>query len=65
MVISGTEFPETTSDEKRFGAFIYPGQHVNLELFVPAQDLPLLKFRLTATVSRRHFFHFEQNFNII
>jgi hypothetical protein len=56
---SGEAFPEITSDEKRFGDVLFPGQSITYEVKIPSQDIPYTEFHVEGTVSRRHLLHCE------
>ena len=62
--MSGQPFPDITSDERKYGEVLFPGQSITYEIDVTPEVLPYLQFRVEGTVSRRHLFHCEETFSM-
>jgi len=57
MDISGEAFPPVTSDERRHGEVLFPGDSIEYEIFMPMKHKDDGHFEVSATISRRHLFH--------
>ncbi len=58
--IAGEAFPPVTSDERRHGEVLFPGDSLEYEMFMPVKYKDDGHFQLSATISRRHLFHFHR-----
>lgn len=58
--IAGEAFPPVTSDERRHGEVLLPGDSLEYEMFMPVKHKDDGYFQLSATISRRHLFHFHR-----
>ena len=57
--VSEQHYRDVTSDEKRFGDVLFPGQSIKYEVNIPFEDYPHFGLRVEGGVSRRHFFRCE------
>ena len=58
--IAGEAFPPVTSDERRHGEVLFPGDSLEYEMFMPVKHKDDGHFQLSATISRRYLFHFRR-----
>lgn len=58
--IAGEAFPPVTSDERRHGEVLFPGDSIEYEIFMPMKHKDDGHFEVSATISRRHLFHFHR-----
>lgn len=61
---SSRGFPELTEDEGRRGIALFPGHSATIELTMPTIDIPKYEFNIAGSVSKRHFFHYQEKLEI-
>jgi hypothetical protein len=55
---------DLTRDESAHGIALFPGDSATLELTIPVEDISKYEFHVQGSISRRHFFHYDQIVNI-
>ena len=65
--VDGLEYPNLTSDERKHGHTLFPGQSIKYNLSILSKECPNLddlKLWVEGTISRRHLYHVSREVRI-